>query len=483
MLFNSFIFFIFLGAVLPLYYFLPKKAKNPLLLVASYVFYGYWDFRFVGLLILSTLIDYFIGRKLFATADLKQRKVLLSLSMLANLGILGFFKYFGFFIDSLTPIAGIFGGNLDYLHLNIILPVGISFYTFQTMSYTIDIYRRKLEPTNNFIDFAVFVAFFPQLVAGPIERAKNLLPQIQKTPLPNKNQIEKGIVLIVTGLFKKVMIGDTTGRFVDHIFAQPDIYSSPELLIALLLFSIQIYADFSGYTSIARGTAKLLGIELMKNFEQPYLSRNITEFWRRWHISLSTWLKDYLYISLGGNRKGESRTYLNLMITMVLGGLWHGASWNFVIWGGLHGIYLVVHKRTIKNKKVSEKIEIKGFTNFLKQLFFIVSTYLLVLITWLFFRATSFETASIFISKMVHWTASDYSMQLIGITLAYYVVVILFDFFEYYTGRHTFILQLKSRPLAYGMLFCMFVVTLVFLFQSEPLPFILAPIKTEQKNC
>ncbi len=303
MLFNSFIFFIFLAVVLPMYYLLPKRFRNPLLLVASYFFYGYWDYRFTALLAISTIVDFFIGQKMDATLNPVRRKQLLFLSVFVNLGILGFFKYFGFFVASFSPIAAIFGGNLDYLHLNIILPVGISFYTFQTMSYTLDIYRGRLKPTNNFIDFAVFVSFFPQLVAGPIERAKALLPQIAKAPLPTKIQIQKGIVLIITGLFKKVMIGDTTGRFVDHIFSQPEIYKSPELLFGLLLFSLQIYADFSGYSSIARGTAKLMGIELMKNFEQPYLSRNITEFCRRWHISLSSWLKDYLYISLGGTER------------------------------------------------------------------------------------------------------------------------------------------------------------------------------------
>lgn len=472
MLFNSFIFFIFLGVVLPLYYFFPKKAKKPLLLVASYVFYGYWDYRFVSLLLLSTMVDFFVGKALFKAEEKKKRKQLLAVSMLVNLGILGFFKYFGFFIDSLTPIAGIFGGNLDYLHLNIILPVGISFYTFQTMSYTIDIYRKKIEPTNNFIDFAVFVSFFPQLVAGPIERAKHLLPQIHKTPLPNRQQIEKGIVLIVTGLFKKVMIGDTAGRFVDHIFAQPNIYNGPELLFALLLFSIQIYADFSGYSSIARGTAKLLGIELMKNFEQPYLSRNITEFWRRWHISLSSWLKDYLYISLGGNRKGKIRTYINLLITMLLGGLWHGASWNFVIWGGLHGIYLAFHKWILKGKKVEERIRYHGVYDIAKQILFIITTYILVLITWLFFRATDFETTKIFISKMIHWESSEYSKQLFSIAFMYYAFVFIYDFFEYYSKRHTFLLKFKSKPVIYGILTGLFLITMAYILQSDPLPFV-----------
>lgn len=472
MLFNSFIFFIFLGVVLPLYYLFPRKAKNPLLLIASYVFYGYWDYRFVSLLLLSTLVDFFVGKALFKAKEKKKRKQLLTLSMLVNLGILGFFKYFGFFVESFSPLASIFGGNLDYLHLNIILPVGISFYTFQTMSYTIDIYRKKIEPTNNFIDFAVFVAFFPQLVAGPIERAKHLLPQIHKTSLPSRSQIEKGIVLIVTGLFKKVMIGDTSGRFVDHIFAQPDIYHSPELLMALLLFSIQIYADFSGYSSIARGTAKLLGIELMKNFEQPYLSRNITEFWRRWHISLSSWLKDYLYISLGGNRKGIQRTYINLMITMLLGGLWHGASWNFVIWGGLHGIYLAVHKYMLQGEKVELQMHYKGIKDFLSQSFFIVSTYILVLFTWLFFRATDFETTTIFLSKMIHWEPSEFTGQLVIVTLVYYVVVFIYDILEYRTHRHTFLLTINSKGIVYGILAALFLVTMAFLLQSEPLPFV-----------
>ena len=294
MLFNSFIFFIFLSVVLPLYYLLPQRLKKYLLLIASYFFYGYWDWRFTSLLLISTVVDYFVGLKLSGELRENRRKLFLIISMVTNLGILGFFKYYDFFISSFAPLAAIFGGNLDYLHLNIILPVGISFYTFQTMSYSIDVYRKRMNPTKSFIDFALFVSFFPQLVAGPIERASNLIPQISRLSNPRKGQIEKGIVLIVFGLFKKVMIGDTTGRIVDHIFTQPENYMSIELISALILFSIQIYADFSGYSSIARGTAKLLGVELMKNFEQPYLSRNITEFWRRWHISLSSWLKDYL---------------------------------------------------------------------------------------------------------------------------------------------------------------------------------------------
>jgi D-alanyl-lipoteichoic acid acyltransferase DltB (MBOAT superfamily) len=440
--------------------------------VSSYFFYGYWDWRFTGLLALSTVVDFFIGKKLFVSESSKRRRMLLITSMVVNLGILGFFKYFGFFVDSFEAITTSFGIHLDYLHLNIILPVGISFYTFQTMSYTIDIYRRRMEPTNSLLDFAVFVAFFPQLVAGPIERAANLLPQISKLPRVTKDQIEKGITLIVFGLFMKVMIGDTTGRIVDRVFGEPEIYKSPELLAALVLFSIQIYADFSGYSSIARGVAKLLGIELMKNFEQPYLSTNITEFWRRWHISLSSWLKDYLYISLGGNRKGKYRTYINLMLTMLLGGLWHGASWNFVIWGGLHGLYLAVHKLMLGDKKPQTEYRYSGVLSFFTYIIKATGTYILVLFTWLFFRATDYGTTELFLSKMWNWEGSEYSFLFAQITIMFLSMMLLLDFFSYYLKRHTFILTIKNKQISYGIMAAMFFVTMLFMFQSEPLPFV-----------
>lgn len=401
-----------------------------------------------------------------------RKKKLLLLSVCVNLGILALFKYYDFFVDSFSAIAGQFNQNLDYLHLNIILPVGISFYTFQTMSYTIDIYRDKLKPTKSIIDFAVFVSFFPQLVAGPIERARNLLPQIAINKLPSKEQINSGIVLIVMGLFKKVLIGDTTGRIVDQIFSQPEIYKSPELLSALILFSIQIYADFSGYSNIARGTAKLLGFELMKNFEQPYLSRNITEFWRRWHISLSSWLKDYLYISLGGNRKSEYKTYLNLFITMLLGGLWHGASWNFVIWGGLHGLYLAIHKVILKGKKVELTSYIyNGFYSFLKYLLQVLLTYIIVLFAWLFFRATDFDTSIYFIEKMIYWEISDLSARFFRITFFFVAVTLLYDFFEYRTKNHSFMVLIRNKHLRLGILLAIFLLNLLYMFNNEPLPF------------
>jgi len=439
------------------------------LLIASYFFYGYWDWRFCSLLAISTIIDFVIGQKLHKTSSIKLRKSFLVISLISNLGILGVFKYFNFFIDSFQSISRNLGYDLDFLHLNIILPVGISFYTFQTLSYTIDIYRRRLEPTGNFIDFALFVSFFPQLVAGPIERAKSLLPQLMVKLKPNREQIKQGVTLIIIGLFRKVMIGDTAGRYVDNIFGNLEIYKSIEILAALVLFSIQIYADFSGYSHIARGTAKLMGVELMKNFEQPYLSKNITEFWRRWHISLSSWLKDYIYISLGGNRKGELRTYTNLMITMLLGGLWHGASWNFVIWGGIHGLYLSIHKMIAGRKKIiTDNISKLTGINVLN----IFISYVLVTFTWIFFRSTSWETTKLFFNKMIFWETSEYTFLFVTVAASYLVITLMFDLLEYVTNSHSYILQIRSRGIKIGILSALLLVTLIYMFQSEPLPFI-----------
>lgn len=471
MLFNSFVFFVYLGVVLPVFYFLPtKKSKNIFLLLASYFFYGYWDWRFCLLLLFSTLVDFHIGRLLFATSKDSKRKLLVSISLISNLGVLGFFKYFNFFIDSFEAVFANWGYHLDFLHLNIILPVGISFYTFQTLSYTLDIYRKKLEPTQNLIDFGLFVAFFPQLVAGPIERAAALLPQLSKKLKPNRLQIKEGVVLITTGLFRKVMIGDTAGRFADHIFGNLELYKSIEIIAALILFSIQIYADFSGYSKMARGTAKLLGVELMINFKQPYLSKNITEFWRRWHISLSFWLRDYLYISLGGNRFGIKRTYVNLMITMLLGGLWHGASWNFVIWGALHGLYLTIHKIFLDNKRIDatnmSRISFRSILN-------IIFTNLLVLFTWLFFRSTSWDGTLLFLRKIIYWESSEYSSLFISVIVSYSLITIIWDVIEYRSNSQTnYILDIKSTGVKIGILFTLSLISFIYLFQADPAPFI-----------
>ncbi|MDH5528867.1 MAG: MBOAT family protein, partial [Paracoccaceae bacterium] len=321
MLFSELTFWAFFAIVMAAYLVLPHKAQNRMLLVASYVFYAAWDWRFLSLILLSTFVDYLVGLALAGTEDERRRKRLLWLSLGINLGMLAVFKYLGFFIDSFQAMLAGIGYEADPLILSIVLPVGISFYTFQTLSYTIDVYRRELKPTRDFLDFALFVAFFPQLVAGPIERAKNLLPNIEMPRVMSWENISRGAVLCLLGLIKKIVIADGLAPSVDAIYSSPD-PSRLDILLATWFFAIQIYCDFSGYTDIARGVAKMLGFGLMRNFAQPYFAANPQEFWRRWHISLSTWLRDYLYISLGGNRGGRWSTYRNLMATMTLGGLW-----------------------------------------------------------------------------------------------------------------------------------------------------------------
>lgn len=356
MLFNTWPFFVFLAITLALYYVLSKRWQDYLLLVTGYVFYAFWDWRFCGLLLLTTVFDYGCGRLLEIVPD-RRRKLLLIFSLVANLGILGFFKYFNFFVDSAASMLGWFGFQANMPVLQVILPVGISFYTFQSMSYVIDVYRRDIRAEKDFLLYAAFVVYFPQLVAGPIERAPHLLGQLREPRVVDGARIVSGLTLILIGLFKKMAIADSVAGSVDTIFSDPANYRGVILLKGLWLFSLQIYGDFSGYTDIARGVSRLMGVELMENFNQPYLSRNITEFWRRWHISLSTWLRDYLYIPLGGNRGSTAFVYRNLFLTMVIGGFWHGANWTFIIWGALHGIYLSAHKLLLSLKSPQRKVE------------------------------------------------------------------------------------------------------------------------------
>ncbi|GJQ61247.1 MAG: hypothetical protein SCALA702_03000 [Melioribacteraceae bacterium] len=329
-----------------------------------------------------------------------------------------------------------------------------------------------MKPTESFLNFALFVSFFPQLVAGPIERAKHLLPQLNKIEKPSLLYIKEGIALISVGMFKKIIIGDTLGRIVDPVFAEPEYYGSIELFAALILFSLQIYNDFSGYSHIARGTARLLGIDLMENFNQPYLSTNITEFWRRWHISLSSWLRDYLYIPLGGNRKGNVRTYVNLMLTMLLGGLWHGANWTFVVWGGLHGLYLAVHKLMMGSKKPRYDNDFKrekgSVVLFLIKL---LSTNLLVLLTWLFFRADSFDSAFLFLNRVFMFTESSFALRFITITTTFGILSLIFDYLEYTRKSHTFWVNINA-PVRYAAYTVMWFYALLYMFQAEPMPFI-----------
>ena len=386
--FNSIAFAIFFALVLPTYWATPARHRNAVLVVASWVFYGWWDWRFLSLLLVSTVVDYSLALRMEGTSDTGHRRRLLVVSLVVNLGLLATFKYFGFFADSFANLLDTFGLEADPITLEVILPVGISFYTFQTLSYTIDVMRGRIGATRDIVAFAAYVSYFPQLVAGPIERANRLLPRILDTDrrFPNADERVAAARLIIVGFAKKVVLADGVAGIVNRSFEDSADAGWITLTAGVVGFAIQIYGDFSGYTDIARGVSRFFGIELSINFTQPYLSRNITEFWRRWHISLSNWLRDYLYISLGGNRHGVRRTYRNLMLTMLLGGLWHGASWTFVVWGGLHGLYLVAHRLLGSGQAPDGPPSLIDLPR-------ILATNVAVFIAWVFFRAESFSQA------------------------------------------------------------------------------------------
>ena len=495
MLFNSIEFAIFLPIVIVIYWLSNHRFQNRFLLVASYLFYGLWDVRFLFLIVLSTGIDYLIGLLIsegkitrlqylkstgwvflsavlylcvdwpssvsdfsqlaissltfdvlpllivvWATATIgikclvnqnilfDKRKVFAGVSIAANLTILGFFKYFNFFIESAENLVSNLGGDASFYHLNIILPVGISFYTFQTISYSIDVYRKEVKPTQHFLDFALFVAYFPQLVAGPIERAKNLLPKILGPRQFNFEQIRRGLFLIAWGLFKKVAIADSVAVSVNSVYETTGAVSSIDVALATFLFAIQIYCDFSGYSDIARGTSKLMGIELMRNFNLPYFSTNPSEFWQRWHISLSSWLRDYLYIPLGGSKGKSTNTYRNLVITMLLGGLWHGAAWNFILWGAYQGGILSIHRHFFKTKN-------SGSASLLKLVLKIIVFFSITCYGWLLFRAGSITQVIDFTSiLLLNW--GDVFLSIKRPPLVAFLsipVLFLYELSEYYT--------------------------------------------------
>jgi len=403
MLFNSIDFAIFLPIVFILYWFVTNKnlkLQNLLIVISSYIFYGWWDWRFLSLILFSTLIDYTVGLKLKKEENKTKRYVLLWISIIVNLGFLGFFKYYNFFLDNFISAFSFFGSEINPNSLNIILPVGISFYTFQTLSYTIDVYKRKLEPTRNFIAFAAFVSFFPQLVAGPIERATNLLPQFYKKRTFDYNQAVDGLKQILWGLFKKVVIADNCARYANIIFNNSDDYSGSTLVIGALFFAFQIYGDFSGYSDIAIGTSRLFGFNLMRNFAFPYFSRDIAEFWRRWHISLSTWFRDYLYIPLGGSKGGISMKVRNTFIIFIVSGFWHGANWTFIVWGALNAIYFLPLLLLNKNRQNLEVVAQGKNLPTLKEFFAMLSTFGLTLLAWIFFRAENIGHALNYISTI-----------------------------------------------------------------------------------
>ncbi|WP_448570556.1 MBOAT family O-acyltransferase [Trichothermofontia sp.] len=388
MIFIEFRFLIFFLIVFCVYWILQHNFYRKLwLLGCSYIFYGAWDWRFLFLIFLSTAIDYGVGWQLSQTEQLQYRKSWLLLSLIANLGLLGFFKYYNFFAESAITFFDFLGIPININTFKIILPIGISFYTFQSLSYSIDIYRKHLAVTKNVVDFALYVSFFPQLVAGPIVRASDFLPQLRTIKQFDQVNVRNCLVLFLIGFFKKACVSDNLAPFIDTYFEQPEAYTALSSWFAVLAYAVQIYCDFSGYTDMAIASAELLGYQLCLNFAAPYFATNITDFWRRWHISLSTWLRDYLYIPLGGSLAGKFQTYRNLMITMLLGGLWHGAAWNFVLWGGLHGGALVVHRQWscwVKDEvKTQKRYAILG----------LLLTFYWVCLTWIVFRTDSLPKA------------------------------------------------------------------------------------------
>lgn len=403
MVFNSITFLIFSGIFFPVYFLTKGKLRLWWILLASYVFYGWWDYRFLAIIMISTFMDFNFGKLIGATEDKTKRRTYLIFSMIMNLGFLGYFKYFNFFIDSFVSMMHQFGFQPSIGTLQIMLPIGISFYTFQSLSYTIDIYKREIPVERNMLKFAAFIALFPQLVAGPIVRARDLLPQMDTDKKFDWNNFNSGLGRILWGFFKKVAIADSLAPFVDQCWADPSKFSSSHLFIGVIFYSFQIYCDFSGYSDIAIGLARIMGYRFVENFKTPYFSQSFSEFWTRWHISLSSWLRDYLYIPLGGNRKGKFGTYRNNMITMLLGGLWHGANLAFIFWGFLHGVYLIVQRITTPIWR--KFVQIVRMPAFINSAICIVIVYALTVLAWIYFRSGSmghsaFSVANTIISRI-----------------------------------------------------------------------------------
>ena len=463
MLFNSLIFPLFFALVFFAYWILAKakiKAQNIILLISSYIFYGWWDWRFLGLILASTLVDYIVGLKLEQTQGKNKRKQLLLLSIVFNLSLLGIFKYYNFFIDNFILAFDAIGMTSNLSTINIVLPVGISFYTFQTLSYTIDIYRKELKPTTNFVAFATFVAFFPQLVAGPIERAKNLLPQIKKIRTFDYEMAYNGLGLVLWGLFKKVVIADTCAIYVNDIFSNYETLDSLSLFMGSVYFAFQIYGDFSGYSDMAIGLAGMLGIKLMKNFSYPYFSRTIAEFWRRWHISLTTWFKDYLYIPLGGSKGTKWLNLRNVVIVFLVSGFWHGANWTFIVWGALNALYFIPLMFLNINRKYLEIPSQNRLFPSLKEFLLMLNTFVITCFAWIFFRSENISQAFNYIIRM--FNNNQFKISYLNIDPSNVEALLLVAFFIFIEWFN----RTKDHPLTgnYRMLKYSFVIILIMVF-------------------
>ena len=474
MLFNSTGFALFLPVVFLLYWFVSGKnlrIQNLLLLAASYFFYACWDWRFLFLLLFSTLLDFYSGLKIQEHAGPGRKKFWFWLSILINLGFLGIFKYYNFFAGSFVAGLQHFGFQVHPPLLDVLLPVGISFYTFHGLSYVIDVYKSRIRAEENFVDYAVFVSFFPLLVAGPIERATHLLPQIKKARMANASQMTDGLRQILWGLFKKVVIADNCADYANQIFANSDLYSGPALLLGAVLFAFQIYGDFSGYSDMALGTARLFGIELLRNFAFPYFSRDIAEFWRRWHISLSSWFRDYLYFPLGGSRGSIWQSIRNTFIIFLVSGFWHGANWTFIAWGALNALYflpLLLNKSNRSNLDiVAQGRTLPG----LKEFFQMLLTFFLSTMAWIFFRAADLNQAISMIGRILRFAPSPYS---VNVSKTNILLLVFFNLMEW-TGREQSYAIARtgdSWPKSLRWLFYYFILILIFAFSGSQQQFI-----------
>jgi alginate O-acetyltransferase complex protein AlgI len=430
MLFNSLDFAVFLPVVFVLYWFVSNdnfRLQNALIVAASYFFYGWWDWRFLVLILVSTIADFFIARAMSTNANERNRTLLLLVSLVLNLGVLAFFKYYNFFAGSVESAFSLFGSSVAFHPMSIVLPVGISFYTFQLLSYTIDVFRKKIEPTNDFISFAAYVSFFPQLVAGPIERATHLLPQFYKKREFSYPKGVDGLRQILWGLFKKIVIADNCATYVDWVFNPTTNPSGSTIALGAFLFAFQIYCDFSGYSDIAIGTAKLFGIDIMRNFAYPYFSRNIAEFWRRWHISLSTWFRDYVFIPLGGSQGTLSITIRNIFIVFILSGLWHGANWTFVFWGLLHAVYytpllITGHRKFVTNIDDND-VPVMTISDVSR----ILLTFAFTTLAWIFFRSPSLSAAFVYIGTLFSFSLFEAPPVIPYTTLLFIVLFVAIE--------------------------------------------------------
>jgi len=474
MLFNSVEFLIFLPLAFLVYWTLNSKTKaqNLFALSASYLFYGWWDWRFLGLIFISSLCDYLVGRGLESTDKGLQRKILLGLSLALNLGLLGIFKYYNFFASEFASLLDSFGFQANISSLNLILPVGISFYTFQTLSYSIDVYRKQIPTCKDHISFFAYVAYFPQLVAGPIERAGNLIPQFQNERKFNSAESIKGLKQILWGLVKKVVIADSCAGHVDYIFSNYETLPASLLLLGAVYFAFQIYGDFSGYSDIAIGTSRLFGIRLMRNFAYPYFSRDIAEFWRRWHISLSTWFRDYVYIPLGGSRLGKYGSIRNIFIIFLVSGFWHGANWTFIVWGGLNAAYFLPLFLLDLNRKNSTGIAAQGrILPGLKEGTQILFTFIVTCLAWVFFRAEnlghSFEYLNGIFDMSLFSSPGNPNLSLTPIYLLLFFIPLEWYFREHEVSLEGLKLHRVVRWMAYYVL-----IYLIIQFSGDQVDFI-----------